>query len=354
MSYKILVVDDESANVRILERLFRRSYTVISATSGAEALELLTLHDVALIISDQRMPGMTGIEFLKRAAEMRQQTVRIILTGYTDAATLVEAINSGVIYKFVTKPWVNEDLQQTVERGLQHYDAIKSQHNLRLEVARLHGRLKSTRESFVRVMAETLDQKDPYLHGHALRTGSYACAVGEAFGFDPGELEHLSLAAFLHEASLMCVPNEILRKESKLTFEETQILSESTQRGLELLAGVPDFEGLIDIVRSLDEHYDGGGLPLGLGADQIPLQARIIAVANAYDEMLSPRFSEQGFDHAEAINSLQFAAGKRFDPEVVRVFCELNANEHVHNVPIGGSANYPELISQHSQVIGDW
>ncbi len=120
----------------------------------------MTLHDVALIISDQRMPGITGIEFLKRAAETRQQTVRIILTGSTDAATLVEAINSGVIYKYVTKPWVNEDLQQTIERGLQHYDAIKSQHNLRLEVARLHGRIKSTKESFVHVISEFLNQKD--------------------------------------------------------------------------------------------------------------------------------------------------------------------------------------------------
>ncbi|MBC7900810.1 MAG: response regulator [Saprospiraceae bacterium] len=350
MSYKILIVDDEAANVRMLERLFRRTYTVITATSGIEAIELLALHDVALIISDQRMPGMTGIEFLKRAADMRQQTVRIILTGYTDAATLVEAINSGVIYKYVTKPWVNEDLQQTVERGLQHYDAIKSQHNLRLEVARLHGRLKSTRESFVRVVAEALNQKDPYSHGHALRTGSYACAIGEALGLDSDEMEPLSLAAFLHEAALMGVPNEILRKDSMLTFNETQILSENTKRGLDLLAGVPDFEGLVGVIGGLEEHYDGGGHPLGLGDEQIPLYARIIAVANAYDEMVSPRSSMDGFDHAEAVERLKQDAGTRFDPKVVEAFCESTGAEHACGIPMGG-ANYYELISQHSQAI---
>lgn len=353
MSYKILIVDDEAANLRILERLFRRSHTVISATSGAEALEQLTLHDVALIISDQRMPGMTGIEFLKRAAEMRQQTVRIILTGYTDAATLVEAINSGVIYKYVTKPWVNEDLQQTVERGLQHYDAIKSQHNLRLEVARLYGRIKSTKESFVRVVAETLNQKDPHSHGHALRTGSYACAIAEILEFNAVELEQLSLAAFLHEAAQIGVPDNILRKGSDLTHDEAQILAESSRRGMDLIAGVPDFEPIADVIRSLDEYYDGTGLPLGLGGDQIPMHSRIIAVANAYDEMLSPRPGSHAYDHAEALVKLRASSGIKFDPEVVRTFCELNAGDYVRNIPREGMGNYYELISQQPEAFGN-
>src|SRR5437870_3305330 len=98
MKHRILIVDDEPANLRMFERLFRDNHDVITATSGLEALEMLNQYNVALIISDQRMPGMTGIEFLKRAAQMRQQTVRIILTGYTDVTDLVDAINSGVVY----------------------------------------------------------------------------------------------------------------------------------------------------------------------------------------------------------------------------------------------------------------
>src|SRR2546421_10447496 len=103
MKHKILIVDDELANLRLLERLFQRSHQVVVATSGAEALKMLERHDIALIISDQRMPGMTGIEFLKRAAEIRPKTVRIILTGYTDINDLVAVINSGVVYKYITK-----------------------------------------------------------------------------------------------------------------------------------------------------------------------------------------------------------------------------------------------------------
>ena len=145
--------------------------------------------------------------------------------------------------------------------------------------------------------------------------------------------------------------NEILQKDSHLTVEETQILSENTRFSLELLGGVPDFEELTDVIRCLDEHYDGSGSPLGLGADQIPLHARIIAVANAYDEMVTPRPSVEGFDHATAIERLRSGAGKRFDPEVVTAFCELNAAEHLHTFAIGGKANYYELISQHAQVL---
>src|SRR5437868_9903096 len=130
MKNKILIVDDEPANLRMLERLFRADYDIITAVSGHEGLELLTHHDVALILSDQRMPGMSGIDFLKRAAQMRQHTVRIILTGYTDVNDLVEAINSGIIYKYITKPWINTDLRQSVKRGIEHYEATKKQYLL--------------------------------------------------------------------------------------------------------------------------------------------------------------------------------------------------------------------------------
>src|ERR671938_250642 len=113
MPFKILIVDDEPANLRLLERLFRRDYAVVAAPSGGEALRLLEQHDVALLITDQRMPGMTGIELLKRTAALRPHMVRIILTGYTDMEALVDAINCGQVYRYVAKPWNNEDLRLT-------------------------------------------------------------------------------------------------------------------------------------------------------------------------------------------------------------------------------------------------
>src|SRR5690242_10349860 len=111
MSYKILVVDDEAANLRALERLFREDYEVLTADSGAEAFDLLGQHDVAVLITDQRMPEMTGIELLKNTASIRPRMVRMILTGYTDVDSLIEAINCGQVYRYIGKPWNNEELK---------------------------------------------------------------------------------------------------------------------------------------------------------------------------------------------------------------------------------------------------
>src|SRR3712207_2457110 len=104
-NYKILIVDDEPANLRLLERLFRHNYTILTAASGEEALALIEQHDVALLITDQRMPGMTGIDLIKQTAALRPHTVRIVLTGYADTHALVEAINCGQVYRFLAKPW---------------------------------------------------------------------------------------------------------------------------------------------------------------------------------------------------------------------------------------------------------
>jgi DNA-binding NtrC family response regulator len=146
MTYKIIVVDDEPSNLRVLERLFRHDYEVITAESGEEALRLLGEHDAALVITDQRMPNMTGVELLKRTADIRPHMVRIILTGYTDIETLVEAINSGLVYKYVTKPWNNEELCLTVTRALEHYETIKGRHELEMINQRLTTRLRGIQE----------------------------------------------------------------------------------------------------------------------------------------------------------------------------------------------------------------
>src|SRR5712692_5237262 len=146
MPYKILIVDDEPANLRTLARLFREDYEVLTAASGDEALALLGQHDVALLITDQRMPGMTGIELLKKTVPLRPRMVRIILTGYTDVDALVEAINCGQVYKYVTKPWNNEELRLTVSRALEHYETNKARHDLEMTTQRLKGRLNEIQE----------------------------------------------------------------------------------------------------------------------------------------------------------------------------------------------------------------
>lgn len=332
MDYKILIVDDEAANLRMLERLFRNQYKVISALSGTEALDLLREHDVALIISDQRMPVMTGIEFLRRAAEMRPHVVRIILTGYTDVNALVEAINSGVVYKYATKPWVNEDLLQTVNRAMQHYETLKSQHELKLQNERLKQHLKTSRESFVRVFVEMLNIKNQKVHRHGYRTGHYAVAIGEHYNLEEEELEQLSLAGLLHEFAYISIPNDVGLQTATLAERENWMVRQNVEWGLSLLSTVPDFEDVASIIRYQHEHWDGSGSPENLCGEQIPLQSRILAVANAFDEMLTADSKGMSLPHDEALIKLQLDAGKKFDPEVVRVFSELKSARQIHYI----------------------
>lgn len=320
MSYKIMIVDDEPANLRLLERLFRRDYNVVSASSGEEALRLLEQHDVALLITDQRMPGMTGIELLKHTAPLRPHMVRIILTGYTDVTSLVEAINCGQVYKYVTKPWDNDYLRLTVSRALEHYETSKSRHELAHINQRLVGRMKEMTRGFVRAIADALEAKDEHIHGHARRVRSYAGAVGRRLGLDGEALEQLALAAFLHDIGKIGTSDHILLKPGPLTPDETAQMRQHARRGARMLTGIVGLEGAADAVLHHHEHFDGTGYPDGLSGERIPLLSRLILVADAYDAMTSPRPFREALTHEEAIALLSEGAGKRFDPEVVRAF----------------------------------
>ncbi len=316
-TYKILCVDDETANTRLLERLFRDSYEVFTASSGAEALELLSVHDAAVIISDQRMPGLAGIEFLKQAAEMRPQTVRIMLTGYTDAGTLVEAINSGVVYKYVTKPWANEELAATVKRALQHYETMKAQRQLQLHNERLQESLKSTRDAFIEVLMQRLDAKDPLARSHAERVRDLASAIGEAMEIERSEIEKLTLAAYLHETPLTGLADE---SHSDFDDRDYRFIESCFEDGLELFERVRDLNDVASILRYQFENFDGSGQPRGFVHDQIPLNSRILSVANAFDSLTN---GTKRMSSDEALQVVAAKAGRHYDPDVVSALCTI-------------------------------
>lgn len=325
MTYKILIVDDEAANIRLLERLFRQDYQVLTALSGNEALDILTQHEIALIITDQRMPGMTGVELLKRASEMRRQTLRIILTGYTDVNTLVDAINSGVVYKYVTKPWDNTDLKQTVSRALEFYEANKRQHELGRQYERLSQSLTETERGFTQFIADSLNTGNYQDHGHARRTSGFATAIGYRLGLTEEELKQLSLAAFFHDIGNAGYRDAALQKGEAPINKDRRIEEFMSERSAFVLSNAPHLNQIANVVRHSSEHFDGSGFPYGLTGEQIPLQARIVAVANFYDEMTRPSDFRQSLSHGDAVEELQKYAGTRFDPAIVEAFCRIEA-----------------------------
>lgn len=322
MNHKLLVVDDEPVNLRLVERLFRRTYDVVTANSGKEGLEVLGQHDIALIISDQRMPEMTGIEFLKHAAETRRHTVRIILTGYTDIGALVEAINSGVVYKYVSKPWLNEDLIQTVKRGLEVYESNKQVHSLMLNNQRLLRGIGSAQNAFVRLVATALEAHDPKTLEHARRTSGYAIAIAERMMcLDENDIEKLSLAAQLHGIGRIGLACNAKLGDEHLSEEMRHANLETTEN---ILSEMPEMGEIAVAVKHHREHYDGSGHPEGLNGQRIPLFSRIIAVASAYAELIGG----SSMPHEEAVSKLISESGKKFDPTILKVLEEIGVGSN--------------------------
>lgn len=311
MRYKILVVDDETANLRLLERLFRGTYDVVSASSADEAIELLSVHDISLIISDQRMPGMTGIEFLKIAAEMRPQTVRIMLTGYSDAEALVEAINSGAVYKYITKPWVNDELLQTAKRALQHYETLRGQRQLQMNHERLQNRLRSLREMILALMGDMVASEAPRATDSAYRMREYALRVGRIMDLDPNELEPLGTAAFLLHLTRPGIWRNDNSDSDGTAFKQS----------IGAVIEAPEFEDVVSILRFADERFDGAGEPNGYIGEEIPVAARILAVAEEFERGLTRGNNGQEREKDEAFADLRSLAGSKLDPEIVDAFC---------------------------------
>jgi len=322
MTHKLLIVDDETANLRLLERLFSRDFQCLTASSGAEAIRLLEKHDVAILITDQRMPAMTGLELLKRSATLRPHMVRILLTGYTDVEALVEAINSGLVYMYITKPWNNEDLKLRVNRAAEHYQNNKNRQALADANQRLVQRLSEVKLSVVTGLGEMLKIRDQQGSAHALRVRNYAVTIASKLSVSTGQRDDLSMAALLHDLGGV----DIFRKGASGMEADMTIVQAHSECEARLFHSIPELVSVAEIVSSYLENFDGTGSPRGLKAEQIPMVCRILRVAVEYDQMVHPKVSAP-MTHDEALGFLNLRSGKQFDPQVVEVVSRISAED---------------------------
>jgi len=350
MTHKLLIVDDETPNLRLLERLFSKDFQCLTASSGIEAIRLLEQHDVAILISDQRMPGMTGIELLKRTAPLRPHMVRILLTGYTDVEALVEAINSGLVYMYITKPWDNEDLKLRVNRACEHYQNNKRRQALDGANQRLLRRLKEIKLDIVTALSEMLKIRDKHASAHALRVRHYAMMIAARVDLTEEQREELSIAALLHDLARVDVLRNGAASKRFSSVEQT-IFEAQAECEAKLMHAIPELANAAEIVSCYGENFDGTGTPSGLNAEQIPLPSRTLRLADEYDQMVLPRASAP-MTHNEAMRFLTQRSGKQFDPTVVEVLMQLSPEElDVHQHPITSYGEYSRLSQGGSEPI---
>jgi len=311
--YKILIVDDEPDNLQLLYRTLRGKYEIVKASSPSEALELLKGSDFQCIISDHKMPGMDGVEFLKLSSETHPNAIRLLVTAYSDVKILIDAINYARIYRYIKKPYAPDELLHIVEASLEYYQ-------LKIDNETLIKDLKELFSGTIKAIIEALDAKDSFTLGRSRRVAFYSAKMVEFLNLDKTQAGIIELAGLLHDIGMIGVAEDILNKTQKLTDEEFEEIKKHVQHSVKILEDIKQLYDVIEIIKYHHEHYDGHGYPYGKKGEEIPLGSRIIAIADAYDSMVSNRAYRQGLSGEEALKLIDERAGTQFDPELIGVF----------------------------------
>jgi response regulator RpfG family c-di-GMP phosphodiesterase len=345
----ILIVDDEPVVLTALKfTLEREGFHVVACNSPLKALAIIAERDFAVIISDQRMPEMLGLDFLVESRRTRPHASRILITAVLALPTIVDAINKGEIFRFVAKPWLREELLATVRNAVQRHELVTHNEALQLETAALNAQLRDANaalESKVRDLEQQrqrldlanqslgvryenslelcrriLTTYDPILGGQAKALVEFANQMAATDRFTDDERHALRSAALLCDLGLIGVPREMLRafrsKTDQLTERERTMLHIHPIYGQTLAALVDERGNVGEVIRAHHERFDGRGFPDGLAGDAIPWPARCLAVAVG--------FLESGLAKNAAIDSLLSKSGTVYDPEAVRLFLKIS------------------------------
>ena len=333
-----LVVDDEPGVLRSLARMLQaQGFQCFEASTGLEALELLErIGETPLIVSDMRMPELDGIGFLEAVRRRYPDTSVIMLTGLSDTTTAVDCLHLGAA-DFLLKPISMNELQARVARALEKRALVLQnryyQENLE---RRVHEQAQRIQELFlqgVQMLARALEAKDAYTRGHSIRVSRYAVATARRMGFQGALLDGIRLGGELHDIGKIGTRESVLHKPGSLTADEFRQISEHPVLGERMLSPLArESPDVLRIVRSHHERLDGRGFPDGLRGERIPVEARIVAVADAFDAMTTRRPYRESRPPEEAMAELRRVAGTQLDPEAVEAF--VAAHPHPERLPL--------------------
>jgi putative nucleotidyltransferase with HDIG domain len=330
----ILIADDEEAIREVVSTLLEsQGYHCLTVGNGRQALESLSTHPVDLVLSDMVMPEMDGLQLLSWLRTHDRDIPVIMVTAMHDVSAALEAMRRGA-YDYILKPFERDQLLMGVRRALEHRRLIVENRNyqknlerlVQQRTAELKNALSQLEESYdetLEALGGALDLKDSETEGHCKRVMVFTLAIANAMEIESPVLPQLARAAFLHDIGKMAIPDRILRKPGPLTEEERVIMRTHCEIGYNMLIRIPFLREAAEIVLAHQEYYDGTGYPRGLQGDAIPLGARIFAVADALDAMISDRPYRSALPVQHAREEIQRCSGTQFDPGVVEVFLSI-------------------------------
>jgi response regulator RpfG family c-di-GMP phosphodiesterase len=344
-SKPLLVVDDEEIVLAALKETLRRAqYSVVTKSDPVEALEELKRTDFSVIITDQSMPTLTGLELLAQARQIQPFATRILITAVLSLDTVIDAINKGEIYRFIVKPWLREEFLTTVKNAVQRYELICQNAHLQQTTQGMNEQLvelnrsleqqvklvahqnqqladvnAALERSLVRSMElclHTMETFYPALGDQARRTQRICRAMADVLQLSAEDRRALESSALLYDVGLIGVPRQIIKRwqetPDSIGIAEKTLIEQHPILGQEMVSAGGNLDKVGVTIRSHHENYDGSGYPDKLVGDNIPVLARYLSVAVAY--------ASSGLSTADAVEETKMGAGSKFDPEAVRIF----------------------------------
>ena len=353
----LLCVDDEPNILSSLRRLFRSNgYRVLTAEGGAAGIQVLEKEAVDVIISDMRMPEMNGAQFMIKVRERWPDTMRLLLTGQSEIQSIQEAINGGEIYRYITKPWVDDDMLLVVRHALERRQLVQDKQRLEALTLQQNAELKALNQSLeakveartrllkveheatvaannklrhnfvttIKILSNIVEQRAQNLTGHTRQVAELAQKIGVAMGLDSRETQDLAIAALLHDIGKIGFSDEMLRTPlTQLQGDTLGLFRKHPVRAEQLLMPLEELAGSAAILRCQLERFDGNGFPNGLAGLAIPLGARILALAIDYYNLQQGAMVQRHLSADEARKLVIEASGKRYDPNVVAAFRQI-------------------------------
>jgi response regulator RpfG family c-di-GMP phosphodiesterase len=328
---RILIVDDEQAIRRLLSDGLGLEGFECSDTSGAtEALELLATQPFDIVISDLRMPGTSGLELLEAVREKHPQVAFLMATGVNDVRVGIQAMKAGAD-DYLVKPFQLDEVFTALDRAIQRKRLEREVENYRQRLEemvdqrtrQLQAAIKRVEQAYdetLEALSAVLDLRDNETAGHSRRVIGYCLEIAQAMGCSSEQLETIARGVYLHDIGKFGIPDAILHKPGKLTGEEKAIMETHVRIGYELVCRIAFLAGSAQLVLTHHERYDGTGYPQGLLGDEIPLSARIFAVADALDAMTSDRPYRRALPYSAAREEIIRESERQFDPNVVKGF----------------------------------